>query len=129
MASAFTAADVGRFALFEGLSAAAIAELQRRIRLLHVPRGATVIEYGSVGGDVFLLLEGQLLAKRFSADGHEFGFRRILQGTYFGELAALGGGPRSVSIVAFTSSSSGLIAKILVSLEIIVSRNENKFFA
>lgn len=109
-ASTFTTAEIGQFTLFAGLSDAAIADLQKHMRSLHIGRGAVVIEYGGADSDVYLLFKGQLLAKRFSADGHEVGFRRIMPPAYFGELAALGGGPRSVSVMAFTDARIGAIA-------------------
>jgi CRP/FNR family transcriptional regulator, cyclic AMP receptor protein len=104
-----TIAEIGQFALFAGLPAAALADLPGRIRLLHFGRGETLIEYGAAGSDVFLLVEGQLLAKRFSAAGQEIGFRRMSHFSYFGELAGLDGHPRSVSVIAFTDARVGVI--------------------
>jgi CRP-like cAMP-binding protein len=109
-APAITVAEVKRFGLFEGLPEMAIASLSGRIRAALYQRGETVIDYGSTDSDVFLLIEGQLLAKRFAVNGQEFGYRRLPQSSYFGELAALDGSPRSVSIIAASDARIGVIA-------------------
>lgn len=107
--AAFTTHDLARFALFAGFDAAAATALAARVRSLRFAGGETIVEYGTAGGDVFLLLDGLLLAKRFSAAGQEFGYRRIDVPGYFGELAALDGGPRSVSVVALADARVGVI--------------------
>lgn len=109
LAQAFTAQDLARFPLFAGLDAIAAAALVGRIRPLRFAGGETIVEYGTTGGDVFLLQDGLLLAKRFSAAGQEFGYRRIRVPGYFGELAALDGGPRSVSVVVLADARVGVI--------------------
>lgn len=109
-AAAFTMADIERFALFAGLPPDILVPMPPRIRSLEFERGETIIEYGASGAAVFLVLKGQLLAKRFSAGGQESGYRRIVELEYFGELASLDGGSRSVSIVALEKSHLGVIA-------------------
>jgi CRP/FNR family cyclic AMP-dependent transcriptional regulator len=107
--AAFTLAEIGHVALFAGLPDVALAAVGRSVRVRSYRQGATIIDHGATDSDVFLLFEGQLVAKRFSAAGQEFGYRRLPQFSYFGELAALDGSPRSVSIIALSDARIGCI--------------------
>ncbi len=102
--------EIAHIGLFSSLPETALAALCQKVRARHYALGETIIDYGSTDSEVFLLLEGQLLAKRFSATGQEFGYRRLPQFSYFGELAALDGSPRSVSIIAASDARVGCIA-------------------
>lgn len=95
-----TAEELAATRLLAGLGSEARHRLAGQIVVMAYARGETVIDEGTRGRDVFLLLSGQLLANRFSATGHEIGYRRLAPGDHFGELAALDGGPRSINIVA-----------------------------
>jgi CRP-like cAMP-binding protein len=108
-AAALLATEIGQVGLFEGVSDAALAMVCGKVRARRYGQGETIIEYGSTDSDVFLLIEGQLVAKRFSAAGQEFGYRRLPQFSYFGELAALDGSPRSVSVIALSDARIGCI--------------------
>lgn len=50
--------------------------------------------------DVYFLLSGTLLAVYWTPDGREIIFTRFPVGDYFGELAALDGGDRSLAVIA-----------------------------
>ncbi|MBL9050160.1 MAG: Crp/Fnr family transcriptional regulator [Tabrizicola sp.] len=50
--------------------------------------------------DVHFLLSGTLMALYWTAEGREVIFTRFVTGAYFGELAALDGGERSLAVVA-----------------------------
>ena len=52
------------------------------------------------GRDVHFLLSGTLLALYWTPDGREIIFTRFATGAYFGELAALDEGDRSLAVVA-----------------------------
>jgi CRP/FNR family transcriptional regulator, cyclic AMP receptor protein len=105
-----TLREAAGFALFDGLPDAALTSLMARVRTAAYGRGETVIDHGATDTEVFLLIEGQLLARRLSAGGQEVGYRRLPQFSYFGELAALDGSPRSVSIIAVSDARVGVIA-------------------
>jgi CRP/FNR family cyclic AMP-dependent transcriptional regulator len=109
-AAPITAAEIAGCQLFSGLPAAGLTAVAARIRSRAYGRGAMIIEHGATDADVFILVEGQLLAKRFAANGQEFGYRRLPQFSYFGELAAIDGSPRSVSVIAVTDARLGIIA-------------------
>jgi CRP/FNR family transcriptional regulator, cyclic AMP receptor protein len=110
LAAPITATEIAGCQLFSGLPAAQLTAVAARIRSRTYQRGAMIIEHGATDGDVFILIEGQLLAKRFAGNGQEFGYRRLPQLSYFGELAAIDGSPRSVSVIAVTDARLGIIA-------------------
>ena len=107
--AAITAEQLRSFSLFADLSEAEFEAARKAIRVGSHPKGETIISHLDQGKDVFLLLEGQLIANRFSAAGREIGYRRIMPGSHFGELGAFDGEPRSVNIVALTFATIGLI--------------------
>ncbi len=65
-------------------------------------KGQVIIHHMSEENDVFFLLSGRALAFLTSVDGTELAFDEIQHGSYFGELAAIDGGPRSASVCALT---------------------------
>jgi len=84
-------------------------EIAQRLRVIRAPKGRTLVEKGSTSADVFFVLEGR------SRGGSVFLERaRSLRSQYrprrhVGELAVLGGGTRSASIVA----SSELVVAVM----------------
>jgi CRP-like cAMP-binding protein len=73
-----------------------------------------VIEHLSGGRDMFVLIDGILMATRFSVEGREVAFQRILPGQYFGHLAAVDGLPRSASVYALSDSCIARIPAAVV---------------
>lgn len=106
---ATTDRDLRRFGLFAGLPADDLAVLDAALRIRDYARGEIVVRHLDTGADVFVVFAGQLLANQFSAAGREISYRRILAGSYFGELAAVDGLARSVNIVALTEARVGMI--------------------
>ncbi|MGI4878997.1 MAG: Crp/Fnr family transcriptional regulator [Janthinobacterium lividum] len=101
--------DLRACVILQGLPPADLDRVRAAVRARGYVRGETVIEHQDTGGDVFLLFSGQLLANRYSAAGREISYRRILAGSYFGELAAFDGQPRSVNVVALSEARVGCI--------------------
>jgi CRP/FNR family transcriptional regulator, cyclic AMP receptor protein len=60
----------------------------------------TLFSQEDKGRDVHFLLSGALLALYWAPDGREVIFSRFATGAYFGELAALDEGDRSLAVVA-----------------------------
>ncbi len=60
----------------------------------------TLFHQNDPGHDVHFLLSGTLLALYWTAEGREIIFARFATGAYFGELAALDGGDRSLAVLA-----------------------------
>lgn len=77
-----------------------LEQLAQSLRLRIFAKGETVLAQGEPGQDLYLLLSGELVANRYSSEGQEVGYRRLVAPTHFGELAALDGGPRSINVTA-----------------------------
>lgn len=91
-----------RFSILKGLSEAEFRLARSKLSVTRFSKGETIIGHLDEDADVYLLLDGQALANRYSAAGREISYRRIPLNTYFGELAAFDGEPRSVNIIALT---------------------------
>ena len=75
-----------------------------------------VIEQGAQSDDVFVVYSGQLLGLLLSHTGREITFSEIRPGHYFGELSALDGLPRSITISAVTAARLGVMSAPLFRL-------------
>lgn len=62
--------------------------------------GAPIVEHLDETRDVFFLVEGEARAVLYSPMGKVVSYRDLKAGSTFGELAAIDGGPRSLSVEA-----------------------------
>lgn len=91
----------------EDLDVAANAILWKSVK-----RGEQIVQEGGEGSDgIFFLSSGQLMAVFFTAEGREIVFSIIPDGGYSGELAALDGQLRSLSIYASKDSVIGILPR------------------
>lgn len=97
------------FALFEGVSPEALSRISAQIALETVPQGRPVFVKGDEGTEVFFLVEGELVGIQVSEDGKEIAFAAITVGSFFGEMAVLDGGKRSLTIQAAEDSVIGSV--------------------
>lgn len=86
--------------LFSGLSAADFDGIQVSISTRDLAPWEILFNQEDKGRDVHFLLSGTLLALYWTAEGREIIFTRFATGAYFGELAALDEGDRSLAVVA-----------------------------
>jgi CRP-like cAMP-binding protein len=86
--------------LFRHMSREEIDAVAPHIEHLHYGKGELIVQRLDENGGIHLLLKGVLLANQYARSGREVGYRRILAGSYFGEISAIDGLPRSVNIVA-----------------------------
>jgi CRP/FNR family cyclic AMP-dependent transcriptional regulator len=86
--------------LFRHMTHDEIEALAPQIEHLHYGKGELIVQRLDENGGIHLLLKGALLANQFARSGREVGYRRISAGSYFGEISAIDGLPRSVNIVA-----------------------------
>lgn len=91
-------------ALFEGLDDAERQRLEGRCQWRSYRTGQQVIESGSEGKEVFLVVRGAVNIINFSPTRREVAFATAREGDYFGELAAIDRRPRSASAVATDES-------------------------
>jgi CRP/FNR family cyclic AMP-dependent transcriptional regulator len=69
-----------------------------------VTRGQEVLSHLTTSMQVYFLIQGTLRAQLTSAHGKTIAIRKLQAGSHFGELAALTGAPRSVTVVADTDA-------------------------
>lgn len=98
--SSATVGDYRANKLFRHMTREEVETLGSQIEHLRYGKGEMILQRRDVDGGVYLLLDGVLLANLYARSGREVGYRRILPGGYFGEIAAIDGLPRSVNIVA-----------------------------
>jgi CRP/FNR family cyclic AMP-dependent transcriptional regulator len=83
--------------LFEGLSRRQLKQIAQVAQESRYTRGASVVTAGGRGAAFFVIAEGRAKVVRSGRT-----LARLGPGEFFGELALLGGGRRSASVVAET---------------------------
>ncbi len=100
--------------VFRYMSAEEIDAIGPSIEHLRYGKGEMILQRHDQDGGVYLLLEGVLLANQYARSGREVGYRRIAPGSYFGEISAIDGLPRSVNIVALEDARIARLPQALV---------------
>jgi CRP-like cAMP-binding protein len=93
-----------RQTLLESLSDAEFEALLPHVRFVKAPRKSFVLQKGSRGDTLVMLLSGRLQVIALSEDGQEVGLDFIRPGDFFGELSIIDGEPRSAWVVATVDS-------------------------
>ena len=92
------------FALFAGMSARNLAQLQDLMQSADYPVGATIIAAGQQKDDrVFLIRDGEVSVVLSLADGAHQRIATLSSGMSFGEMAMLGQAARSANVHADTA--------------------------
>ncbi len=78
----------------------AVLRLSEATRTRHLVAGDVLIEQGAMSREVFLLLEGNARAARFSENGHEIWLSDLLAGDLVGETAPIIEAPRTSAVIA-----------------------------
>ncbi len=86
--------------LFAGLPPELVEDLSRRCQWRRYAVGRTIIERDDDSRDVLFVVAGKVRATFYSAAGREVSFRDMVAGDMFGEIAAIDGRPRSLSVRA-----------------------------
>ncbi|MCE8548371.1 Crp/Fnr family transcriptional regulator [Ruegeria pomeroyi] len=86
--------------LLAGLETEVLAEFAADLELVTVYTGQTVMEQGETSTEMYVVVCGRLVGLLLSPNGKEVAFTEITSGRYFGELSALDGRPRSLTISA-----------------------------
>lgn len=100
--------------LFRHMSADELSEVNRQVEWRDASGGEVIVDRMETGGSLYLVAAGLLLAHQYSHSGREVGFRRLGPGEHFGELGALDGRPRSVTITALAPTRLGRLSKAMV---------------
>lgn len=94
------------FDWFRGLEAGDLAKLSHAVKERSFSQGQLLFDREDNSNDVYFILTGRVLAVHWTSDGKEIVFSRIGMGSEFGELSALDGEPRSLSIYAQTATKA-----------------------
>lgn len=98
MVNRLTAEDFQGFPLFRDMTPEALSALAAACTMREHGPGEPVITHNDSTFDVFFLLSGKLRVSLYAADGQHVGFHEMGSGGMFGEISAVDGQPRSVSV-------------------------------
>jgi CRP-like cAMP-binding protein len=90
--------------ILSSLDAAAMAKLEKSCRWRRVAAREWVIDYQDESIDVFFVCAGAVRVLIYSKSGREVILADMAKGSYFGELAAIDGRPRSAGVLAVTDA-------------------------
>lgn len=102
--------DLARLPFFRPFAREALAALAPLARWRGFEPGQTVLEAGDPARDVFFIAEGEVRILTRGSGGHEIILNELGPGDFFGEIAAIDGGPRSAGVVALTRARVCVIA-------------------
>lgn len=94
--------DLARFPLFRPLTAEALAALAAAAQWREAAAGETLVEPGAPAREVVFIAEGVARIILRGAAGREIILGELNHGEFFGEVAALDGGPSALGLVALT---------------------------
>lgn len=111
---------------FRHQSADATAELARHLDVVSVAEGSRILEEGSLGGDAFVIAEGQVAVYRATRDARYEKLATLSTGSLFGLAALIDGQARTATCVAASPvwmlRISGDIFREIASLDVPASR-------
>ena len=96
--------------LFRGFDDDWLRRLEQQCHWREFQRDQTILDRDHRDSDVFFVTRGSVIVVNFSISGREIALARIAAGSYFGELAAIDGEPRSASVVALEPCVIGVLA-------------------
>ena len=88
--------------LFEGLPPAAITELSGICRVERVLRGHAIVEEGTIGESMYVILKGRVRVEKKTPSNDRYTVTLLTEekNDFFGELALLESDPRSATVTA-----------------------------
>jgi CRP-like cAMP-binding protein len=88
--------------LFEGFDEDELLAVIQGLRLLTFAPGDVIVTEGEPGQSVFVLASGAVKVFVRSPEGHDVGVCTLGEGSFFGEISALSGQPRTATVTAAT---------------------------
>lgn len=83
-----------------GLPAQRLDAISRQCAWRHYEAGQRLVAREAADRDLHMIVSGTVRVTSYSSAGREISFRDLLEGTSYGEVAALDGLPRSADVVA-----------------------------
>lgn len=106
-----TGEDFRIFPLFRDIGSDKLGTLAATCSVREFSPGELVVGHNDTTFDVFFLVEGKLRVNLYSADGQRVGFHEMGSGNMFGEISAIDGLPRSVSVEAASASRVAMLPR------------------
>lgn len=103
--------ELKKLPLLAGVDEKTVIQMARVLQVRTADRGQTILQKGSSGDHLLLLLAGRLQAVDITEDGREIGLSFLETGDYFGELSVIDGLPRSATVVACEPSTYALLPR------------------
>lgn len=103
--------SLNKIKLFHGLDPNLLRDLGQHVRVESFRKRDSVVEGGSAGEALLMLISGRVQVVAISEEGKESGLNFFEPGDYFGEISLIDGGPRSASIVAIMQSEVAFLPK------------------
>lgn len=103
--------DFRSFPLFRDFGSDRLGPLAASCSEREFGPGEMVVGHNDTTFDVFFLISGKLQVNLYSADGQRVGFHEMSSGNMFGEISAVDGLPRSVSVEAATPSRVAMLPR------------------
>ena len=95
---------LAKISIFRSLNDSVVANLDTQCSWRRFSKNEWILTYQDEGDDVFFIVSGLVQVRIQAISGRETLLREVAAGEYFGELAALDGGPRSSGVVAVTDT-------------------------
>lgn len=102
--------DLSRVQILAGLPEEDLAALGDRCTWRHFEPDQFIIDQNSPSRDVCFVTAGRARIVIYAPNGREISFDDVVAGSYFGELAAIDGDPRSASAVALDPTTVAAMA-------------------
>jgi len=91
--------SLGGVSLLSPLTPAELVQAERLASFRRFRAGEEILSRDSDTKDIFFVLSGAVRVVNYSSTGREIAYATVGSGEYFGELAAIDGGPRSASVI------------------------------
>ncbi len=101
--------------LFQGLDPALLQQLEGLVTFRYFQNRQLVLQQGSVGDALLLVVSGRLQVVSFSEDGREAGIHFLEAGDFYGEVAVIDGLPGTSSLVSLADTVVGFLPKATAS--------------
>ncbi len=102
--------DLSNITVLASLGSGERRDFEKSCRWRHFTEGEQIIDQAGEQRDVYFLAAGRVRVVNFTLQGREVAIEDLDEGSYFGELAALDGRPRSSSVVALSDAEIAKMA-------------------
>ncbi len=103
--------SLGDISLLSDLPEKALGEISKRCSWRTFATGEQILDRQSASCDLYFIVDGRARVVNYALSGREVTFDDRERGSYFGELAALDGEPRSANVVALEETVVAILSQ------------------